>query len=71
VVPYEGKEWKKQLNFRDYLNARADVAKEYEALKLYLMAHNQHNRSYYTQSKQAFIWRVFEEAEKWRGAEWK
>jgi len=66
VVPYEGEEWRNQLNFRDYLNAKEAVAKEYESLKMLLMKQNKNNRSNYTQSKQDFILRVFKDAEKWR-----
>lgn len=38
VVKHQGVEWNNYLRFRDYLNARPTVAKEYEALKLRLAA---------------------------------
>ena len=66
VVPHEGEEWTNQMNFRDYLNARADVSKKYEALKLHLMELNKNDRDSYTQGKQDFFLRTFKDAEKWR-----
>ena len=36
VVKWNGMEWKNYLNFRDYLNKKQDVAKEYESLKVSL-----------------------------------
>lgn len=44
-----------ELYFRDYLADHADVAKEYEALKLSLWKKFEHNRNGYTDAKTEFI----------------
>ena len=44
-----------ELYFRDYLNEHSDVAKEYEALKLWLWKQYEHNRDAYTDAKTDFI----------------
>lgn len=46
---------KDEIYFRDYLNAHADVAKEYEELKLRLWKQYEHDRDAYTQAKTEFI----------------
>lgn len=44
-----------ELYFRDYLNARPEAAKEYEALKLGLWKQYEHDRDGYTAQKTAFV----------------
>lgn len=44
-----------ELYFRDYLRDNADVASEYEALKLSLWKKYEHNRDAYTNAKTDFI----------------
>lgn len=44
-----------ELYFRDYLNEHAQVAGEYETLKLQLWKRFEHNRDAYTDAKTAFI----------------
>lgn len=44
-----------ELYFRDYLNDRPDVAREYEALKLSLWKPFEHDRDGYTASKGDFV----------------
>ncbi len=44
-----------ELYFRDWLNARPDAAKEYEALKLGLWKRYEHDRDEYTRQKAAFV----------------
>ncbi|MDE6372682.1 MAG: GrpB family protein [Clostridia bacterium] len=44
-----------EIYFRDYLNAHAEVAKEYEELKLQLWKKYEHNRDAYTNSKTQFV----------------
>ena len=53
-----------ELYFRDYLNEHSIVAKEYEALKLRLWKHYEHNRDAYTDAKTDFITKWTEEARK-------
>ena len=44
-----------ELYFRDYLYEHADIAKEYEKLKLSLRRKHEHNRDAYTAAKTEFI----------------
>lgn len=44
-----------EIYFRDYLNAHAEVAKEYEELKLQLWKKYEYNRDTYTNSKTKFV----------------
>ena len=52
-IRYEGDD--DEIYFRDYLNAHADVAKQYEALKLSLARAYRHDRDAYTQAKGDFV----------------
>ncbi len=51
-----------ELYFRDYLNAHADAAREYQQLKLSLWKMYEHDRDAYTRSKTEFIKRYTEMA---------
>lgn len=53
-----------EIIFRDYLNAHADVAKEYEKMKLGLWKKFEHNRDGYTDAKTEFIRKWTETAKK-------
>ena len=44
-----------ELYFRDFLNEHADVAKQYERMKLLLWKKHEYNRDAYTKSKTEFI----------------
>lgn len=44
-----------ELYFRDYLNDNADIAEEYETLKLTLKTRYEHNRDAYTDAKTEFV----------------
>ena len=66
VVPYDGEEWNNQINFRDFMNAHFDKAKEYEAIKVNLMNLYHDNRTMYTRSKQSYIDHVFIQADEWK-----
>lgn len=44
-----------EVYFRDYLNAHADVAKQYESLKLSLWKRYAHDRDGYTAAKTEFV----------------
>jgi GNAT superfamily N-acetyltransferase len=66
VVLKTSKEWKNYLNFRDYLNATPNAAREYEAVKEKLEAMYPDNREKYTAGKSEIIAKLLEEAEKWR-----
>ncbi len=67
VVKHQGVEWKNYLRFRDYLNARLTVAKEYEALKLQLVAQNpiDPGREKYLAGKHDFIQHTLRKAQVW------
>ena len=51
--------------FRDYLNAHADHASRYDALKLELSTRYQHDREAYTLGKHGFITETLELAQTW------
>ncbi|MEN6313971.1 MAG: GrpB family protein [Clostridiaceae bacterium] len=65
VVTTGSKEWQNYINFRNYLNAKTDVAKEYEALKLRLMNEYQADRLAYTSGKAEFITHTLRKAQVW------
>ena len=57
VVKSGSKGWYDYINFRNYLNAKPEVAKEYEALKLRLMSEHLINRlAYYAFCTHVLIW---------------
>lgn len=65
VVKSESKEWHNYINFRNYLNAKPEVAKEYEALKLRLMSEYKTDRQAYTEAKAEFIIHILRKAQVW------
>ena len=56
--------WSDYIDFRDYLNNNADVAKEYEDLKIRLVENNKGeiNREKYMDGKRDFIQKVLGKA---------
>ncbi|WP_161496504.1 GrpB family protein [Clostridium thermosuccinogenes] len=65
VVKSGSKEWHNYINFRNYLNAKPEVAKEYEALKLRLMSEYKTDRQAYTEAKAEFITHILRKAQVW------
>lgn len=65
VVKSGSKEWYNYINFRNYLNAKPDVAKEYETQKLRLMSEYQTDRLAYTDGKAEFITHTLRKAQVW------
>lgn len=55
-------QWKNHINFRDYLNAFPQKAKEYEKLKIELAQQYPHDRNAYSNGKKEFIERMLLEA---------
>lgn len=55
---------KDEVLFRDHLNAHADVAREYERLKLRLWKQYEHDRDGYTAAKSEFVKKYTEAAKK-------
>ncbi len=51
-----------ELYFRDYLNEHAEIANEYEKLKLSLWKQYEHDRNGYTESKTEFIQKYTQKA---------
>lgn len=64
VVKKDSMEWINYINFRDYLNANEDVAKQYEALKISLAEKNPEDkgREKYLAGKHDFIVRTLRTA---------
>ena len=50
------------INFRDYLNANPNIAREYEAVKISLMKRFKHDRLSYTEGKSEFITDILRKA---------
>ena len=66
VVQWDGAAWHNYLNFRDYLNAFPEKAKEYEERKRTLAAEFADARGSYTAGKQTLIESLLKEAADWR-----
>lgn len=64
VVKTGSDDWRNYINFRDYLNAHPDAAKEYEARKLHLaaLAPVDAGREHYTAGKHGFITEILQKA---------
>lgn len=62
VVLFDGDEWRRHIIFRDWLNLHPELAKEYEALKVDLLARFPDDRAAYTAGKTPFVERVLREA---------
>lgn len=67
VVKKDGRDWHDYLNFRNYLRAVPEAAREYEALKLSLAAANPEDpgREKYLAGKHDFIRRTLKKAAAW------
>ncbi len=65
IVKVHSTQWKNYLNFRDYLNAIPDVAKEYERLKVNLATKHPSDRNAYTDGKDNMVARLLSEAQTW------
>ena len=66
MVVWGNEQWNNYVNFRDYLNANPEKAKEYERLKLRLAQKYFDNRNAYTMGKKELIERLLQEAKTWR-----
>lgn len=51
-----------ELYFRDYMNHYPELAKQYEALKMFLWKKYEHNRDAYTNAKTSFITQYTDQA---------
>lgn len=66
VVEWNSIAWSNYINFRDYLNAFPEYAKEYDDLKKKLALEFADNRGNYTAGKQEFIDRILKQAHLWK-----
>lgn len=55
VMPFDGREWRRYVFFRDYLRARPDEAAAYAALKRDLVAQAPSDRGTYAREKTRWI----------------
>lgn len=62
IVLIDSLQWKNHINFRDYMNAFPQKAKEYEKLKINLAQQYPHDRNAYSNGKKEFIERMLLEA---------
>lgn len=67
VVKYNSAEWRNYVNFRDYLNAHPDIAKEYEDIKTGLVEKlgSVGSRNQYVYGKGNFISHILRKATAW------
>lgn len=68
VVKWKGSQWENYLNFRDYLNACPEKARQYDARKQELAARFSQDRKSYTAGKEKLIQRLLAEAAQWRAS---
>ena len=66
VVKYNSIDWHNYLNFRDYLNANPDIAKQYSLLKVKLENLYPNERKLYTTNKSEFINDILIKASFWK-----
>ena len=66
IVEWNGIAWNNYINFRDYLNAFPEYAKEYDALKKQLAMKFADNREMYTAGKHEWIDRILRQAYIWK-----
>ena len=66
VVEWNSQAWNNYINFRDYLNAFPECAKEYDTLKKKLMLEFANDRGNYTAGKQELIGKLLDKANLWR-----
>ena len=66
VVEWNSTAWNNYINFRNYLNAFPEYAKEYDELKKKLAVEFSDNRGSYTAGKQELIDRMLKQALLWR-----
>jgi GrpB-like predicted nucleotidyltransferase (UPF0157 family) len=62
LVPVDGRRYRAELAFRDYLRAHPDVADDYASLKRELAANFENDREAYTAGKDEFVEGVLERA---------
>jgi GrpB-like predicted nucleotidyltransferase (UPF0157 family) len=65
VVLHDGAEWRRLVIFRDWLNLHPQWARDYEALKIELMARSPGDRAALDAAKAAFVTRAVEEASRY------
>ena len=68
VVEWNSAAWNNYINFRDYLNAFPEYAKEYDELKKRLASEYADDRVNYTAGKHELIDRILEKASFWRSS---
>lgn len=66
IVRYGSEQWKNYVNFRDYLIAFPQRAKEYDELKMRLASLYADDRKSYTAGKERMIGVLLQEAAAWR-----
>jgi len=62
-------QWSNHLNFRNYLNAHPDAAKDYERIKIISAEKHHSDRNAYTNSKDKVLVRLLSEAQSWAGSD--
>lgn len=63
IVGHTSKHWIEKINFRDYLIAHPEIAKEYQQLKINLAQQYAHDREEYTNAKAEFVNKILKLAQ--------
>ena len=69
IVKADSPNWNNYLNFRDFLNAHPEKAREYDEEKHKLKEQYPHNRKAYTSGKIGIISLLLHEAQLWRDSQ--
>ncbi len=67
IVEPSSKHWREKIDFRDYLIAHPEIAKEYQDLKIKLAKQYTYDREKYTNAKGEFVNRILKLAKKQNG----
>lgn len=68
ILPHGDEQWHNYVDFRDYMNAFPNNAKEYEALKQQLVQTCDNVQTAYTDGKREYMLAALAEARKWASA---
>ena len=65
ILPFDSEQWHHYVDFRDYMNAFHEKAREYETLKIANAAECGNSQRVYTDGKQAYMKRILNEVQTW------
>lgn len=69
ILLHDSEQWHNYVDFRDFMNAHPDRAREYEALKQRLVIECRNVQTAYTDGKREFMQTALAEAKSWAAAQ--